>query len=60
MAQVATYLNFNRNTEEAFNFYKSVFGTEFMGVMRHADAGYDIALDWAKKQGLRLPAILGN
>jgi len=30
------------------------------GVMRHADAGYDIALDWAKKQGLRLPAILGN
>ena len=37
MAQVATYLNFNRNTEEAFNFYKSVFGTEFMGVMRHSD-----------------------
>ncbi|ENQ09055.1 urocanate hydratase [Brucella abortus] len=30
------------------------------GVMRHADAGYDIALDWARKQGLRLPAILGN
>ncbi len=30
------------------------------GVMRHADAGYDIALDWAKQQGLCLPAILGN
>ncbi|MGU3575265.1 urocanate hydratase [Brucellaceae bacterium C25G] len=30
------------------------------GVMRHADAGYDEALDWAKQQGLRLPAILGN
>jgi len=30
------------------------------GVMRHADAGYDIALDWAKQQGLRLPGILGN
>ena len=30
------------------------------GVMRHADAGYEIALDWARKQGLRLPAILGN
>ncbi|MFC7064368.1 urocanate hydratase [Brucella rhizosphaerae] len=30
------------------------------GVMRHADAGYEIALDWAKQQGLRLPAILGN
>ncbi|MEC9246351.1 MAG: urocanate hydratase [Pseudomonadota bacterium] len=30
------------------------------GVMRHADAGYDIALDWAKEKGLRLPGILGN
>jgi urocanate hydratase len=30
------------------------------GVMRHADAGYEEALDWAKQQGLRLPAILGN
>jgi PhnB protein len=37
MSQVATYLNFNRNTEEAFTFYKSVFGTEFMGIMRHGD-----------------------
>ncbi|MCO7227143.1 urocanate hydratase [Pleionea sp. CnH1-48] len=27
------------------------------GVMRHADAGYDIAKDCAKKQGLRLPMI---
>lgn len=31
MARVSTYLNFPRNTEEAFNFYKSVFGTEFVG-----------------------------
>lgn len=31
MASVSTYLNFNRNTEEAFNFYKKVFGTEFQG-----------------------------
>ncbi|AQZ50621.1 urocanate hydratase [Martelella mediterranea] len=30
------------------------------GVMRHADAGYDIAIDHAKKMGLRLPGILGN
>ncbi|KAB2697881.1 MULTISPECIES: urocanate hydratase [unclassified Ochrobactrum] len=30
------------------------------GVMRHADAGYEEALDWAKQQGLRLPGILGN
>ncbi|HLF53144.1 VOC family protein [Flavobacterium sp.] len=31
MARVSTYLNFPRNTEEAFNFYKSVFGGEFSG-----------------------------
>jgi PhnB protein len=31
MAKVSTYLNFSRNTEEAFNYYKSVFGGEFAG-----------------------------
>ncbi len=31
MASVSSYLNFPRNTEEAFNFYKSVFGGEFSG-----------------------------
>ena len=30
------------------------------GVMRHADAGYEIAVDCAKEKGLRLPGILGN
>ena len=29
------------------------------GVMRHADAGYDIALDCAREKGLKLPGILG-
>ncbi|MFO7370035.1 MAG: VOC family protein [Bacteroidales bacterium] len=38
MAQVSTYLNFSNQTEEAFNFYKSVFGGEFMGnIMRFGD-----------------------
>ena len=31
MARTSTYLNFPRNTEEAFNFYKSIFGGEFSG-----------------------------
>lgn len=31
MAKVSTYLNFTNQTEQAFNFYKSVFGTEFEG-----------------------------
>ncbi|MCC5983893.1 MAG: urocanate hydratase [Rhodobacteraceae bacterium] len=30
------------------------------GVMRHADAGYDIAIDCAREHGLTLPAILGD
>ncbi|MBA3446440.1 MAG: urocanate hydratase [Pseudaminobacter sp.] len=29
------------------------------GVMRHADAGYDIAVDCARENNLNLPAILG-
>ena len=31
MASVSTYLNFERETEAAFKFYKSVFGGEFNG-----------------------------
>lgn len=30
------------------------------GVWRHADAGYDTAIDCAREHGLRLPGILGN
>jgi PhnB protein len=35
MARTSTYLNFARNTEEAFNFYKSVFGGQFGGTGVH-------------------------
>jgi len=42
MASVSTYLNFAGNTEEAFNFYKTVFGTEFAGpIMRMGDGPSD-------------------
>ena len=34
MASVSTYLNFPRNTEAAFEFYRSVFGGEFTGGIR--------------------------
>ncbi len=39
MASVSTYLNFERDTEAAFNFYKSVFGGDFFGqgIMRMGD-----------------------
>jgi PhnB protein len=38
MARVSTYLNFPRSTEEAFNFYRSVFGGDFTSpIHRFAD-----------------------
>ena len=37
MAKLNPYLNFNGNTEEAFNFYKSVFGGEFITLQRFRD-----------------------
>ncbi len=39
MASVSTYLNFPGNTEQAFEFYRSVFGTDFgcQGILRMGD-----------------------
>ena len=37
MAQINPYINFNGNAEEAFNFYKSVFGGEFAKIIRFKD-----------------------
>jgi len=37
MSKMNPYLNFPGNTEEAFNFYKSIFGGEFLIVMRFND-----------------------
>ena len=37
MALINPHINFNGNAEEAFNFYRSVFGGEFAMVMRFKD-----------------------
>lgn len=37
MTAVNIYLNFNGNTEEAFTFYKSVFGGEFAMIQRFGE-----------------------
>ncbi len=37
MLKVNIYLNFQGNTEEAFNFYKSIFGVEFTSLVRFKD-----------------------
>ena len=37
MALINPHINFNGNAEEAFHFYKSVFGGEFATIMRFKD-----------------------
>lgn len=37
MATINPYINFNGNAEEAFTFYKSVFGGEFLKITRFKD-----------------------
>jgi PhnB protein len=41
MVQINPHINFNGNAEEAFNFYKSVFGGEFSKIMRFKDIASD-------------------
>lgn len=46
MVSINPYINFNGNTEEAFNFYKSVFGGEFETIVRFKDlagSGFPVA-----------------
>ncbi|MGK7652315.1 urocanate hydratase [Roseovarius sp. B08] len=48
-------------TEEAAKRLERVLWNDpASGVWRHADAGYETAIDCAKDHGLRLPGILGN
>lgn len=35
--QLNHYLNFQGNTEIAFHFYRSIFGGEFLNLMRYGD-----------------------
>jgi PhnB protein len=37
MTTISPWINFNGNAEEAFNFYKSVFGGEFANITRFKD-----------------------
>jgi PhnB protein len=62
MASVSTYLNFRNQSEEAFNFYAKVFGTEIQGIMRHGDVpGMDVP-DEAKNlvMNAALPILGGH
>ncbi len=41
MAQINPYIHFNGNAEDAFNFYKSVFGGEFSMITRFSDMAFE-------------------
>jgi PhnB protein len=68
MTTINPYLNFKGNTEEAFNFYKSVFGGEFAALMRFKDVpageacdGFEIAEHEKEKiMHIALPIGDGN
>jgi len=63
MATINPYLNFKGNAEEAFNFYKSVFGGEFTSVQRFKDTpeGGRVSPEEANKlMHISLPIGKGN
>jgi PhnB protein len=63
MITINPYLNFAGNTEEAFNFYKSVFGGEFAMVIRYKDMGEGVHAapeDQDKIMHIALPIGQGN
>jgi PhnB protein len=61
MATINPYLNFDGKAEEAFNFYKAVFGGEFVMLQRFKDTPYGekiSAADGEKIMHVALP--IGN
>ena len=61
MAAISPYLNFNGNTEEAFNFYKSVFGGDFLALMRFKDnAECDRVSESDKEKIMHVALPIGN
>ena len=64
MARINPYIHFNGNAEEAFTFYKSVFGGEFAKIMRYKELSspeYPIAENDANRlMNIALPIGKGN
>ncbi|MEW5675801.1 VOC family protein [Flavobacterium enshiense] len=68
MALINPHINFNGNAEEAFNFYKSVFGGEFAKIIRFKEIStpeYPVAENEANKiMHIALPigknVLIGN
>ncbi len=62
MTTLSPWINFNGNAEEAFTFYKSVFGGEFAQITRFKDLagpGFEVAEAEADKL-MRIVLPIGN
>ena len=62
MAQINPHINFNGNAEEAFTFYKSVFGGTFAKIIRFKDlagAGFSVAEN-EKNKIMHIVLPIGN
>lgn len=57
MAQINPYVMFNGNAEEAFNFYKSVFGGEFVTVVRFKDMPASPDQKWTESEANKIMHI---
>ena len=57
MAAVNAYLNFQGNTEEAFTFYKSVFGGEFVTLQRFKDTPHGDKMSAADREKIMHVAL---
>lgn len=62
MTTINPWINFNGNAEEAFTFYKSIFGGEFTKIIRFKDlANPDFQVPDAEKEKMMLITLpIGN
>ncbi len=56
MAKINPYIHFNGNTEEAFTFYKSIFGGDFAMVARYKDFS-SLENSFSEKEGNKIMHI---
>ncbi len=57
MASINPYLNFNGTTEQVFNFYKSIFGGEFLMIQRFNEVPSDVENPATEEEGNRIMHI---
>ncbi len=64
MAKINIYLHFESKTEEAFNFYKSVFGGQFSTFLRYSNvpdkSGFGEIPDTEKNKIMHVELPIGN